>query len=210
MQNYAKKNFFDKCLLFGWLNWICFLFSNLIWQDAISPYLLLKVNQGNWLLFEKLKGNFSLKRKKQPLRVIHENSCMLKEAATRRSSRSQMLFKIGALKNFAIFAGKHPCWSLFKMKLQAWKLATLLKRESNPVFFFVNIVKSLRTAFFIEHLRWLLLQKRWERDVLIFINIEIVGKLKYTNGLQLVTSLKSELLHRYLLFPFFAILNIFT
>ena len=39
---------------------------------------------------------------------------------------------------------------------------------------------------------------------LIFINIEVVGKLKYTSGLQPVTSLKSELLHRYLLFLFFA------
>ena len=37
---------------------------------------------------------------------------------------------------------------------------------------------------------------------LIFINIEIIGNLKYTSGLQLVTSLKSELLHRYLLFLF--------
>ena len=49
-------------------------------------------------------------------------------------------------------------------------------------------------------------------DVVIFVNMEIVGKLKYTNGLQLGTSLKSDLLHRYLLFPFFAgtsILNIF-
>ena len=67
----------------------------------------------NWLLFEKLKGNCSLKRKKQSVKVIRENSCMLKEAVTTRSSRSQMLFKIGVLENFAIFTGKHPCWSLF-------------------------------------------------------------------------------------------------
>ena len=37
-----------------------------------------------------------------------------------------------------------------------------------------------------------------------FINIEVVGKLKYTNDLQPVTSLKNEVLHRYLLFSFFA------
>ena len=67
----------------------------------------------NWLLFEKLKGNCSLKRKKQSVKVIRENSCMLKEAVTTRSSRSQMLFKIGVVENFAIFTGKHPCWSLF-------------------------------------------------------------------------------------------------
>ena len=29
-----------------------------------------------------------------------------------RSSRSQMFFKIGVLKNFATFTGKHLCWSL--------------------------------------------------------------------------------------------------
>ena len=132
-----------KCLLFGWLNWIYFLLPNLIWQDAISLYLLLRVNQGKWLLFavwkwllfEKLKGNYSLKRKKQPVRVTREDRCMLKEAATTRRSRSQMLFKIGVLKNFAIFTGKHPCWRLFKIKLQAWKPATFLKRDCNPVFF---------------------------------------------------------------------------
>ena len=64
-------------------------------------------------MFEKLKGNYSLKRKKQPVRVTREDRCMLKEAATTRRSCSQMLFKIGVLKNFAIVTGKHPCWSLF-------------------------------------------------------------------------------------------------
>ena len=39
---------------------------------------------------------------------------------------------------------------------------------------------------------------------LIFINIEIVRNLKYTSGLQLVASLKSELLRTYLLFVFSA------
>ena len=29
--------------------------------------------------------------------------------------------KIGALKNFAIFTGKHLCWSLFLIKLQAFR-----------------------------------------------------------------------------------------
>ena len=30
-----------------------------------------------------------------------------------------MFFKIGVLKNFAMFTGKHLCWSLFLIKLQA-------------------------------------------------------------------------------------------
>ena len=32
-----------------------------------------------------------------------------------------MFFKIGFLKHFTIFTGKHPCWSLFSIKLQAWR-----------------------------------------------------------------------------------------
>ena len=34
-----------------------------------------------------------------------------------RISRSYMFFKIGVLKNFAMFTGKHPCESLFLLKL---------------------------------------------------------------------------------------------
>ena len=34
------------------------------------------------------------------------------------SSRAQIFFKIGVLKNFANFIGKHLCWSLFLIKLQ--------------------------------------------------------------------------------------------
>ena len=48
-----------------------------------------------------------------------------------RSSRSQMFFKIGVLKNFANFTAKHLCWSTFFIKLQAWRAAALLKRDSN-------------------------------------------------------------------------------
>ena len=36
----------------------------------------------------------------------------------RSNSRSQMFFKTGALKNFAIFTGKNLCWNLFLKKLQ--------------------------------------------------------------------------------------------
>ena len=51
-----------------------------------------------------------------------------------------MFFKIGVLKNFAIFIGKHVCVSLFLINPQL------------PV----NIAKLLRTCF-IKHL-WLLLK----------------------------------------------------
>ena len=41
-----------------------------------------------------------------------------------QSIRSQMFFKVGVLKNFANFTGKHLCWSLFLIKLQAWRHGT--------------------------------------------------------------------------------------
>ena len=48
-----------------------------------------------------------------------------------RSSRLQMFFKIGRLKYFANFTGKHLCWSLFSIKSQAFRPGTPLKRDSS-------------------------------------------------------------------------------
>ena len=88
----------------------------------------------------------------------------------------QMFFKIGVLKNFAIFTGKHPCWSLFLIKLKpnighmflktrvlkkfaiftgkhlCWRLkaCNFIKKRLQHRCFFLNVAKSLRTAF-IEH-----------------------------------------------------------
>ena len=63
------------------------------------------------------------------------------------SSHSQMLFKIGVLKNFVIFTEKHLCWSLFN------------KVTDLKVCFPVNITIFLRTAvFFMKRLWWLLLE----------------------------------------------------
>ena len=39
--------------------------------------------------------------------------------------------KIGVPKNFVNFTGKHLCWSLFLIRLQALKPTTLLKGDSN-------------------------------------------------------------------------------
>ena len=53
-----------------------------------------------------------------------------------RSNCSQMFFKIRVLKNFAIFTGKHLCWSLF---FQSIRPATSLKRDSNTGVFLCNL-----------------------------------------------------------------------
>ena len=64
-----------------------------------------------------------------------------------------MFFKIGVLKNFAIFLEKHFCWSLLLRKLQASRLKRRLQHRCFPK----NIAKFLRTPTFTEHLLWLLL-----------------------------------------------------
>ena len=44
-----------------------------------------------------------------------------------RSSRSEVLCKIGVLRNFAKFKGKHLCWGLYFKKVADLSPATLLK-----------------------------------------------------------------------------------
>ena len=51
------------------------------------------------------------------------------EAATRG------FYKNGVLKNLAILTGKHLRWSLFLIKLQAFRPAILLKRDFNTSVF---------------------------------------------------------------------------
>ena len=64
-----------------------------------------------------------------------------------RSSHSLMFSKIVVLKNFVIFTGKQLYWSLFLIKLQAWKTATLLKRDSNTCVF-LWILQIFRNSLF--------------------------------------------------------------
>ena len=71
-----------------------------------------------------------------------------------RSSHSQLFIKIGVLKSFSNFTGKHLCWSLFLKSLQAEGLQIYLKSLQHMCFP-VKFVKFLRTHFFTEHLRWL-------------------------------------------------------
>ena len=66
-----------------------------------------------------------------------------------RSSRSPMFLKIGALKKFAIFTGKHLCWGLFLIKLLGFKLLGFYSKEApKQVFSCEHIVKILSTPFF--------------------------------------------------------------
>ena len=68
-----------------------------------------------------------------------------------RSSHSELFFKIGVLKHFTNFTGKHLCWSLFlKRSLKVFK-----RRDSNKGLFLWTLQK-FKTTYFVKHLRRLL------------------------------------------------------
>ena len=60
------------------------------------------------------------------------------------------------MRNFPKFAGKHLYQSFVFNKVTSLRSATLLRKRIRHRCFPVNFAKCLRTAFFIEHLRWLL------------------------------------------------------
>ena len=68
-----------------------------------------------------------------------------KEAIQRQST--EMFYKKAVLKDFAMFTGNQLCWSLFIIKLQAFRPTVLLKILQHRCFP-VNVTKFLRRAFF--------------------------------------------------------------
>ena len=69
-----------------------------------------------------------------------------KDTETRKSkariSHRSCSVKRGVLKNFENFTWKYLCWSLFLIKLQTFKPATLLKRDSISDVFLWNFRSS--------------------------------------------------------------------
>ena len=59
-----------------------------------------------------------------------------------------MIYKKAALKNFAIFTGKHLCWSFFIIKLQAFSTTILLERDSNTAGVFLWILRNFKDNLF--------------------------------------------------------------
>ena len=62
-----------------------------------------------------------------------------------------LFFKIGVLKNFAIFTGKHLHWSIIYNKVAVLRLANLLKKRLQQRCFPANTAKFLRTTFLIDN-----------------------------------------------------------
>ena len=67
-----------------------------------------------------------------------------KKRSKSRSTRSQMFFKIGVLRNFVIFTGKQS--SLFN-NVACLRACNFLKKRLHRRCFAVKIAKSLRTPF---------------------------------------------------------------
>ena len=81
-------------------------------------------------------------------RSVSKNKFTANEIASCRRSRSQMSFKIGVLKNFPI----HLCWSLFLIKLPAFRPSNLLKRDSNTGVFLWSLIIFNRKQLFYRTL----------------------------------------------------------
>ena len=64
-----------------------------------------------------------------------------------RSSRPEVFFEKGILRNFAKFTGKHLCQSLFLNKVARLRPATLSKKKLWHRCFPVNFAKCLSTSF---------------------------------------------------------------
>ena len=143
--------FFRRVLIFPYCIYIVVLLSEAYLEHYLETYFNLRMIYMavfDWITLVRLKEILTLNSvevssnpNSTPLFVI------VFWGETNRSSLSQMFFKIGVLKNFANFIGKHQCWSLFLIKLQAWRPATLLKRDSNTGVFLWNLRNSKEHLF---------------------------------------------------------------
>ena len=73
-----------------------------------------------------------------------------------------MFCKICVLKNFVKFTGKQLCQSLLFNKVAGLRPVTLLKKRLWQMFS-CEFREVFRNTFFIEHLRWLLLNKTYKK-----------------------------------------------
>ena len=74
-----------------------------------------------------------------------------------RNRRPDLFYEKSVLKNLAKFTGKDHCQSLFFIKVDGLRPGALLRKRLWHRCFPVNFAKFVRTAFLIEHVRWLLL-----------------------------------------------------
>ena len=114
---------------------------------SYTSYMCNISNAGN-VSNESNESNFSwkssnkLKKRKRICKGLKISVMGVISTTSIKSSRSQMFFKIGVLKNFAIFTGKHMCKSLFLIKLKA---CNFIKKRLQQVFCRTFLNLFLRT-----------------------------------------------------------------
>ena len=103
----------------------------------------------SWEFCEIFKNTFSYRTPPVAASDSHTSFC---SGSVKPHKQLLVLFcKKGVLRNFANFIGKHLCWSLFLMELQAWRPATLLNRDPTLVFS-RGICEIFKNIYFKEHL----------------------------------------------------------
>ena len=101
-----------------------------------------------------------------------------------RSSQRRCSVKKAVLKIFANFTGKHLCWSLFLIKLQANLIKKRLQQRYFPVnfakFFRTPILKNICEQLLLHCQRLILLhsfyQKKFQQEMVISIKRNFFGK----------------------------------
>ena len=106
--------------------WSPYTYANLTWLENINTNILFR------FLFINFLGSCN-----------YDSLCSVaKYFEISRSSHLQMFLKIGDLKNFAIFTGKHLCWSL--------NACNLIKKETSTQVFSCEYCEIFRYSFFYK------------------------------------------------------------
>ena len=109
--------------------------------------------------------------------------------------------KKAVLKNVAIFTGKHLCWSLFLIKLRAFRPATILKRDSNTGVSFeycevfkntylkniwerllLHLLTSMTLTYFMQLISFYTLLKQKTSSFLVFEGCKETSSIKWVNN----------------------------
>ena len=131
----------------GLVGWVCVCLLGC--GGGLGSYQLKNKKAGLWVGPWSLTPSYNLN-----LELLGRcNSEPLKKS---KSGRLQLFFELSGIKNFAIFTGKHLYSGPFLIKLQVFRPATFLKRDSNTGVS-CGYCEIFKNSFFRENLRWLLL-----------------------------------------------------
>ena len=91
------------------------------------------------------KKNRTWGLKNTSLRLFIYYGFFVIRSSLKLSSHRRCSIKKGVLKNFAIFTGKHMCWSLFFITLEEWRAGTLNNAGAVNItkFFITPILKKI-------------------------------------------------------------------